>query len=221
MGVTRPRRRSLLWWTLAPMTTCHRHELPASTSHGEHRAPPLSRVTRSTPVRRCRTVRLRSLVSPSGRSASDVPPVPALPPSGTRSLRLPDRPRAQRATGNGCPAALVDSCAVHAARDTYVFDMSILILVHLNQKAIRRGGLRDVRAHLPLVTIRHPQAVALSVKIVSKAGGNEGRGPSLHMDALRVHSPPPFPLRPRPAGPTPLPLISCPAVLWLLGQEGE
>ena len=40
-----------------------------------------------------------------------------------------------------------------------------------------------MRAHLPLVTIRHPQAVALSVKIVSKAGGTEGREPSLHMDA--------------------------------------
>ena len=40
-----------------------------------------------------------------------------------------------------------------------------------------------MRAHLPLVTIRHPQAVALSVKIASKAGGTEGREPSLHMDA--------------------------------------
>ena len=92
---------------------------PASTSHGEHRAPPLSRVTRSTPVRRCRTVRLHSLVSPFGRSVPDVPPVPALPPSGTRSLRRTDRPRAQPATGNGCPAALVGSCAVHVATDTY------------------------------------------------------------------------------------------------------
>ncbi len=36
-----------------------------------------------------------------------------------------------------------------------------------------------------------------------------------------VHSPPPFPLRPRPAGPTPFPPFSCPAVLWLLGQEQE
>ena len=118
LGVTRPRRRSLLWWTLALATTFDRCELPASTSHGEHRAPPLSRVTRSTPVRRCRTVRLRSLVSPSGRSGSDVPPVPALPPSGTRSLRRTDRPRAQADTDNGCPAALVDSCAVHVATDT-------------------------------------------------------------------------------------------------------
>lgn len=52
---------------------------------------------------------------------------------------------------------------------------------------------RDVRTHLPRVTARHPQAAALSVKIGSKAGGTKGRGPSLHVDASRVHSPPPFP----------------------------
>ena len=78
---------------------------------------------------------------------------------------------------------------------------------------------RDVRTHLPRVTARHPQAAALSVKIGSKAGGTKGRGPSLHVDASRVHSPPPFPLRPRQAGPTPFPPFSCPAVLLLLGQE--
>ena len=88
-GVTRPRRRSLLWWTLALATTFYRCELPASTSHGEHRAPPLSRVTRSTPVRRCRTVRLRSLVSPSGRFGPDVP---ARPSSLRRSVTTLDRP---------------------------------------------------------------------------------------------------------------------------------
>ena len=76
-------------------------------------------------------------------------------------------------------------------------------------------------AHLPRGTIRPPQAAALSVKIGSKAGGIEGREPSLHMDASRVHSPPPFPLRLRQAGPTLLPPISCPAVLWLLGQAGN
>ena len=38
-------------------------------------------------------------------------------------------------------------------------------------------------AHLPLGTFRPPQAVALSVKIGNKAGGTEGREPSLHMDA--------------------------------------
>jgi len=39
-----------------------------------------------------------------------------------------------------------------------------------------------VLAHLPLVTIRPPQAAALSVKIGNKAGGTEGREPSLHVD---------------------------------------
>ncbi|WP_303839314.1 hypothetical protein [Selenomonas ruminantium] len=57
-------------------------------------------------------------------------------------------------------------------------------------RQVRRAG----RAlHLPQGTKRHPQAVALSVKIGRLSDGNEGRGPSLHMDALRVHSPPPFP----------------------------
>ena len=37
--------------------------------------------------------------------------------------------------------------------------------------------------HLPHGTIRPPQAAALSAKIGNKAGGTEGRGPSLHMDA--------------------------------------
>ena len=40
-----------------------------------------------------------------------------------------------------------------------------------------------MRTHLPRVTARHPQAAALSVKIGNKAGGTEGREPSLHMDA--------------------------------------
>ena len=88
---------------------------------------------------------------------------------------------------------------------------------------MRKGAIVAGRADAPLprVTARHPQAAALSVKIGSKAGGTEGRGPSLHMDALRVHSPPPFPLWPRQAGPTLLPPLSCPAVLWLLGQTGN
>ena len=40
------------------------------------------------------------------------------PPSGTRSLRRTDRPRALPVTGNGCPLAWVYSCAVHVATDT-------------------------------------------------------------------------------------------------------
>ena len=51
------------------------------------------------------------------------------------------------------------------------------------QKSMRRGRALGRAAHLPRVTARHPQAVALSVKICSEAGGTEGRGPSLHMDA--------------------------------------
>ena len=112
-------RRSLLWWTLAlicdlrPPLNCQRPRRRGTPP------PPSSRNIRSHPVRRGRTVRLHSLVSPSGSSAPDVPPVSALPPSGTRSLRRTDRPRALPVTGNGCPLAWVDSCAVHAARDTY------------------------------------------------------------------------------------------------------
>ena len=89
------------------------------------------------------------------------------------------------------------------------------------QKSMRRGRALGRAAHLPLGTFRPPQAAALSVKIGNKAGGTEGREPSLHVDASRVHSPPPFPLRPRQAGPTLFPPISCPAVLWLLGQAGN
>ena len=96
----------------------------------------------------------------------------------------------------------MDSCAVHVATDTGAFDQSILKLVNTIQKSIRKGLVwRDVLAHLPRGTIRPPQAVALSVKIDSKAGGTEGREPSLHMDASAS--------------------ILRPAVLWLLGQEGE
>ena len=74
---------------------------------GGYRAPPYTH-HRHREARRARTVRLRSLVSPSVRSVCDVPPRLALPPSGTRSLRRTDRPRAQQVIGNGCPLALVD-----------------------------------------------------------------------------------------------------------------
>jgi len=68
--------------------------------------------------------------------------------------------------------------------------MSILILVHLNQMAIRRGGLRDVLAHLPLVTIRPSQAAALSVIRGSEEDGNAGRGPSSGAYPLTTDCPP-------------------------------
>ena len=120
-------------------------------------------------------------------------------------------------TGTRMRARLI----LYTSPQTPVIDQSILKKVNTIQKAMRKGRAAGRAAHLPLVTIRHPQAVALSVKIVSKAGGTEGREPSLHMDASASILRPPFPLRPRPAGPPPLPLFSCPAVLWLLWQEGE
>ncbi len=52
-------------------------------------------------------------------------------------------------------------------------------------------------------------------------GRHCGQGAVSARGRVRVHSPPPFPLRPRPAGPTPLPPITCPAVLLLLGQAGN
>ena len=48
-------------------------------------------------------------------------------------------------------------------------------------RQVRRAG----RAlHLPQVTFRHPQAVALSVKIGNLRDSTAGRGPSLHVDAF-------------------------------------
>ena len=139
----------------------------------------------------------------------------------SRTVRRTDRPRAQRATGNGCPLALVDSCAVHAARDTYAFDMSILILVHLNQKVMCRGWLRDVQTHLPFVTIRPPQAVALSVIRGSERDGNEGRGPSLHVDASPRPLSAPFPPTAPTSGAYPLSpdFLPCGAVAPRSGGE--
>ena len=85
-----PRRRSLLWWTLTLAATFDRRELPASTSHREHRFPPLSHVN-------------KKLTSEAW---------PDCPTPHT------DRPWAQPATGNGCPIARVDSYAVHFASNT-------------------------------------------------------------------------------------------------------
>ena len=116
----------------------------------------------------------------------------------------------------------MDSCAVHAARDTNAFDQSILKLINTIQKSIRKGLVwRDVLAHLPRGTIRPPQAAALSVKIDSKAGGTEGREPSLHMDASASILRPLSPYGPDKRGLPSFPPISCPAVLWLLGQAGN
>jgi len=86
--------------------------------------------------------------------------------------------------------------------------------------------MRKVRAagralHLPQGTIRHPQAVALSFISGWMGDGTAGSWPSLHVDACASTLRPPFPLRPRQAGPTLFPPFSCPAVLWLLGQAGN
>ena len=88
-----------LWWTLAPAATCDRCGLPASTSPVN--TLPALKSSSSQTVTRGRTVRLHSLVSPSGRSGHDVPPCPELPPSGARSFRRTDRPgrSEQQATG--------------------------------------------------------------------------------------------------------------------------
>ena len=80
--------------------------------------------------------------------------------------------------------ALVYSCAIHVATDTGTFDQSTLKSVNPMQKPLRRGRALGRAAHLPLVTFRPPQAAALSVKIGNKAGGTEGKEPSLHMDAF-------------------------------------
>ena len=76
-----------------------------------------------------------------------------------------------------------------------------------------------MRAHLPLVTIRHPQAVALSVKIISKAGGTEGREPSLHVDTKCLLTAP-FPPTAPASGTYPLTpvFLPCGAVAPLAGR---
>ena len=79
---------------------------------------------------------------------------------------------------------MVYSCAIHVATDTGTFDQSTLKSVNPMQKPLRRGRALGRAAHLPLVTFRPPQAAALSVKIGNKAGGTEGKEPSLHMDAF-------------------------------------
>jgi len=199
------------------MTTLDRHGRPASTSQRDTAPRPLTH-HRHRKAGRSRTVRLRSLGTPSVRSGRDVPPRPDLPPSGAQSLRRTDRPRAQRATGNGCPLAWVDSCAVHAARDTGAFDQSILKKSALCKSQCAGGGASGRAAHLPLVTIRPPQAAALSVKIGNKAGGTEGREPSLHMDAsasiLR-------PLSPYGPGQRGLPPYPCFPALRCCGSSGR
>ena len=135
-GVLPAQRRSLLWWTLAlicdlrPPLNCQRPRRRGTPP------PPSSRSIRSSPVRRGRTVRLHSLVSPSGWPCTDVPPAQGHPPSGARSFRHTDRPahKKEQATGvrwlgwTGMLACLRSPAyPVHVATDTCLLDQSILI----------------------------------------------------------------------------------------------
>ena len=75
-----------------------------------------------------------------------------------------------------------------------------------------------MRAHLPLVTIRHPQAVPLSFIRDSEAGGTEGREPSLHMDASASILRPLSPYGPDERGLPSFPRLSA---LRCCGSSGE
>ncbi|SFA88947.1 hypothetical protein SAMN05216587_10353 [Selenomonas ruminantium] len=113
------------------------------------------------------------------------------------------------------------TAAPSTSPQTPVIDQPILKKVNTIQKAMRKGRAAG-RAGAP--PARHNPASAgrgLVGQNRQQGGRHCGQGAVSAHGRIRVHSPPPFPLRPRPAGPTPLPLISCPAVLWLLGQEGE
>ena len=60
-----------------------------------------------------------SLTRPTGAQVFALFPPGCEPSSFQHLVTAPDRPpRAQAVTGNGCPIARVDSCAVHFASDT-------------------------------------------------------------------------------------------------------
>ena len=86
------------------------------------------------------------------------------------------------------------------------------------QKSMRRGRALGRAAHLPLGTFRPPQAAALSVKIGNKAGGTEGREPSLHMDASASILRPLSPYGPDERGLPSFPRLSA---LRCCGSSGE
>ena len=76
---------------------------------------------------------------------------------------------------------------------------------------MRKGRAAGRAAHLPLVTIRHPQAVALSCIRGSEAGGTEGREPSLHVDTKCLLTAP-FPPTAPASGAYPLTPVFLPSV---------
>ena len=110
---------------------------------------------------------------------------------------------------------------IHVATDTCSLDQSFLILVNAFQLDIASGS--SVGTCLAPPARYNPASAGRGVvgQNQRRGGRHCGQGAVSAHGRIRVHSPPPFPLRPRPAGPTPLPPISCPAVLWLLGQAGN
>ena len=102
-------------------------------------------------------------------------------------------------TGSGV-APLVDGpAAVHVVCDTW----------------------RDVLAHLPHRTSRHPQAVPLSFIRGSPMGGTEGRGPSLHVDASASTLRPLSPYGPDRRGLPPFPRFPALRFCCSSGRNGE
>ena len=73
----------------------------------------------------------------------------------------------------------------------------------------------------PAAHIEASAGRAVAAAFPQPQGRPSGQGAVSARGRIRVHSPPPFPLRPRQAGPTPFPPFSCPAVLLLLGQDGS
>ncbi len=100
-------------------------------------------------------------------------------------------------------------------------DQSFWISVNAFQLDIASGSAGGTFLAPP--ARNHPASAGRGVVVHSWLDGGRHCGQwavSAH-GRIRVHSPPPFPLRPRQAGPTLFPPISCPAVLWLLGQAGN
>ena len=110
---------------------------------------------------------------------------------------------------------------IHVATDTCSLDQSFLISVNGFQLDIASGSC-GVTCLAPPARY-NPASAGRGVVVHPWLDGGRhcGQGAVSARGRIRVHSPPPFPLRPRPAGPTLFPPISCPAVLWLLGQAGN
>ena len=121
----------------------------------------------------------------------------------------------------GGAVSAVPPYPVHVATDTASLGQSILILVNAFQLDIASGSYGGTCLAPP--ARYHPASAGRGVVGQNRklAGQHSGQEAVSARGRIRVHSPPPFPLRPRQAGPTLFPPISCPAVLWLLGQAGN